>query len=74
MDYAKLTAVATALSLIAIGAADAARKEQRQRVRDSAPTSMSQDGTRASGSTRAGYGCHTDEGYGRWWPCGGGPK
>ena len=55
MDYAKLTAVATALSLIAISAADAARKEKRQRARDSrANVHVAGWCTRASGSTRAG--------------------
>ncbi len=74
MDYAKLTAIVTALSFLAIGVADAQSKQKRQRARDSAPASMTQDGVRAPTSRNISGSCHTDDGYGRWWPCGAGPK
>ena len=74
MDTSRLITVATALSLLAIGVADAASKQKRQRVRDSAPVSMQQASDSARTPAYARYGCHTDDGYGRFWPCGAGPK
>ena len=76
MNYAKLTAAVTTLSFIIIGAADAASKHKRKVARHYAPgvyMPVTPYATRTPGPIWAGPGeCYTDEGYGRYWPCGAG--
>jgi hypothetical protein len=55
--------------------ADAANKRKRQKLYDAPVVSapMKPYATRTHGPRWAGPGeCYTDEGYGRYWPCGAG--
>lgn len=73
----RLIIAALALSLAGIGAADAA-KAKRKYVRHHAPSHAYVPASPyAVGGPRpvwaAPQQCFTDEGYGRYWPCGAGP-
>jgi hypothetical protein len=70
-----LTAVA-ALFLAGIGAADAASKHKRHKAIAHHP-GLHQPAAPNTAQTRGPIGanpndCYTDEGYGRYWPCGAG--
>ena len=72
-----LLAAVAALSLAGISGADAATKHKRHKVmvhhpaRAAAP--VAPYFTRTPGPPWAGPAeCYTDEGYGRYWPCGAG--
>jgi hypothetical protein len=72
-----IVAAAVALSFAAIAPADAASKRKRQKVRHMAPIAAvpaAPYGSRTPGPVWATspYDCFTDEGYGRYWPCGAG--
>jgi hypothetical protein len=70
-----LVAVA-ALSLTSLDTADAAGKRKRQRIHAHPPAAtvpMKSTITRPAGPSWAGPNdCYTDEGYGRYLPCGAG--
>jgi len=75
MDARILIAIAAALSLAATSAADAASKRKRQKVRAAPVVSVPAKPiiARTPGPAWAGPNeCFTDEGYGRYWPCGAG--
>jgi hypothetical protein len=77
MTIKTLVTAATALSLLGIGAADAASKHKRHRVIVHHPARLTAPVapyvTRTPGPPWAGPAeCYTDEGYGRYWPCGAG--
>jgi hypothetical protein len=66
--------VVTVLSIAGLDAAEAASKRKKAKVRP-APISVLQAPAvaRTPGPVWAGPGeCFTDEGYGRYWPCGAG--
>ena len=67
----------TVLSLACISTADAATKKKRAHHYPPAPTVVAAPGVpyfaRTPGPVWASpYECFTDEGYGRYWPCGAG--
>lgn len=69
-------AVLAILSLASLDAADAASKPKKQKVRP-APigTLQSAPVARTPGPPWAGPAeCYTDDGYGRYWPCGAGKE
>ena len=69
-----MLAVLAIVSLASLDAADAANKRKKPKVKP-APIGALQAPTmaRTSGPAWAGPGdCFTDEGYGRYWPCGAG--
>jgi hypothetical protein len=76
MNIRILITAVTALSFVAVSAADAATKRKRQKVRAYPPviTAPAKPAiARTPGPSWAGPNdCFTDEGYGRYWPCGGG--
>jgi hypothetical protein len=71
-----VVAAVAVLALIGSDAADAAGKHKRQKVRAHPPAvtvPMKSTVTRRPGPSWAGPNdCYTDEGYGRYLPCGGG--
>jgi hypothetical protein len=71
-----VVAAALAFSFASLDAADAAGKHKRQKVRAHLPAvtaPMKPAVTRPPGPSWAGPNdCYTDEGYGRYLPCGGG--
>jgi hypothetical protein len=73
MHYRKLIAAVTALSFVAIGAADAAGKHKRHKARHGgayAYVPVSPYAARTPGPPWAQpWECYTDEGYGRYRPC-----
>jgi hypothetical protein len=76
MNAKLLIAAAMAFSLAAVGAADAAHKHKRKKVRVVAPVAAmpyAPYGARTPGPVWAQPNeCYTDEGYGRYTPCGAG--
>ena len=74
MTFKILITAVTALSLVAVNAADAATKRKRQKVRHYAPivaVPAVPYGMRTPGPVWAQpWECYTDEGYGRYTPCG----
>lgn len=76
MNHTKLIAAVTALSFFAVGTADAAAKRKHKKVRPMAPVASAPAipyGARTPGPVWAQPGeCYTDEGYGRYTPCGAG--
>jgi hypothetical protein len=71
-----LLAVA-ALSLAAVGAADAASKHKRHKTIAHHPATLHERAAPHAMQPRGPIGsnpndCFTDEGYGRYWPCGAG--
>ena len=74
----KIILAAVALVIAAAGTADAASKHKRKWVRHHAPaaTYMPTSPYAIPGPRpvwAAPQQCFTDEGYGRYWPCGAGP-
>jgi len=72
-----LLAAVAALSLVGIGAADAASKHKRHKAIAHHPTGLYEPATPTATQPRGPIGanpneCFTDEGYGRYWPCGAG--
>ena len=72
-----IVAAAVALSFMAVTPADAAYKRKRHKVHHAAPIAAvpaAPYGARTPGPVWATspYDCFTDEGYGRYWPCGAG--
>ena len=72
-----LLASVAALSLVGTGAADAASKHKRHKVMIHHPAGLTAPpapySVRTPGPPWAGPAeCYTDEGYGRYWPCGAG--
>jgi hypothetical protein len=72
-----LLAAVAALSLTGMGAADAASKHKRHKMMAHQPVRLTAPAapyfTRTPGPPWAGPAeCYTDEGYGRYWPCGAG--
>jgi len=69
-----IVAAMVAVSFASLDVADAATKKKKQKVRATAPVSYSAPASmRAPGPPWAGPNdCYTDEGYGRYLPCGGG--
>jgi hypothetical protein len=72
-----LLASVAALSLVGMGAADAASKHKRHKAMIHHPAGLGAPpapySVRTSGPPWAGPAeCYTDEGYGRYWPCGAG--
>jgi hypothetical protein len=72
-----LLAAVSALSLAGIGAADAAAKHKHHKPMVHQPAGLYQraapNATQTPGPIWAGPNeCYTDEGYGRFWPCGAG--
>ena len=69
-------AAVAALSLASLDTADAASKRKRQKIRAHPPAAtvpMKSNVTRPPGPSWAGPNdCYTDEGYGRYLPCGAG--
>jgi hypothetical protein len=77
MNAKFLLAAVAALSLASIGAADAAAKHKRHKQMVHRPASFHEPVAPVAAGTRgpiwAGPNeCYTDEGYGRFWPCGAG--
>ena len=68
-----IVAAAVAISFAGLDVADAASKK-KQKVRATAPVGyVAPQYLRTPGPPWAGPGeCYTDEGYGRYWPCGAG--
>ena len=60
-----------ALSLVATGAADAARKHKRTKVRHHQPVAAAPASPAGTGRPvwAQPWECYTDEGYGRYTPC-----
>ena len=72
-----IIAAAVALSCVAIDPADAGSKRKRQKARHMAPIAAvpvapAGPSTRGPVWATSPYDCFTDEGYGRYWPCGAG--
>jgi hypothetical protein len=69
-----ILAAAVAVSFASLDVADAATKKKKQKVRATAPVYyVAPVYQRTPGPPWAGPGeCYTDEGYGRYWPCGAG--
>ena len=72
-----LLAAVAALSLAGIGAADAASKHKRHKAIAHHPAGIYVPAAPNAMQTRGPIGanpndCYTDEGYGRYWPCGAG--
>ena len=76
MSIKIMVAVVAALSFANVGAADAAAKHKRHPVRHHGPVAYVPPAPAVAQPHRpawAGPGeCITDEGYGRYWPCGAG--
>lgn len=76
MTMLKIIVAAAVLSLASVDAADAASKHKRHKVRHYAPVAAVPAvpyGTRTPGPVWAQpWECYTDEGYGRYTPCGAG--
>lgn len=65
-----IIAVLVAISFANLDSAEAASKGKRQKVR-AIPPVLTTPVARTPGPIWAGPGeCYTDEGYGRYWPCG----
>ena len=74
-----ILAAAVAVSFASLDVADAATKKKKQKVRATAPANYVVPANlypyyaRTPGPPWAAPGeCFTDEGYGRYWPCGAG--
>ena len=77
MTIKVLLAAVAALSLTGVGAADAATKHKRHKAVAHHPAGLYEPPTPNAMPTRGPIGanpndCFTDEGYGRYWPCGAG--
>jgi len=77
MTIKTLLAAVAALSIAGIGAADAASKHKRHKAMAHHPAGLYAPATPNTAQTRGPIGanpneCFTDEGYGRYWPCGAG--
>jgi len=73
----KIILAVAALVIAGAGAADAAGKHKRKWVRHHAPAAYMPASPYAIPGPRPIWAapgqCFTDEGYGRYWPCGAGP-
>ena len=68
-----IVAAVVAFSFASLDSADAASKRKRQKVRHAAPIVVPTHYARTPGPPWAAPGqCFTDEGYGRYLPCGAG--
>ena len=68
-----IVAAVVAFSFASLDSADAASKRKRQKVRHVAPIAVPAPYARTPGPPWARPGeCYTDEGYGRYLPCGAG--
>ena len=77
MTIKMLLAATAALSLAGIGAADAASKHKRHKAIAHHPAGLYAPTAPNAAQPRGPIGanpneCFTDEGYGRYWPCGAG--
>ena len=77
MTIKVLLAAVAALSLAGVGAADAAAKHKRHKAMVHQPAGLYAPAAPSAMQPRGPIGanpndCYTDEGYGRYWPCGAG--
>jgi hypothetical protein len=77
MTIKVLLAAVAALSVAGMGAADAASKHKRHKTMVHQPAGLYEPAAPNAAQTRGPIWanpneCYTDEGYGRYWPCGAG--
>ena len=77
MSIKVLLVAVAALSLTGVGVADAATKHKRHKAVAHHPAALYEPPATPAMQTRGPLGanpndCFTDEGYGRYWPCGAG--